>query len=71
VARETSGAGRITDYTYDAGALADFGPGVTVKFTTYTDSGHLIAQERASGCARREGLDPVAHRVLTSVHFDP
>jgi hypothetical protein len=33
----------VTGTGFTAGALADFGPGVTVKFTTYTDPGHLIA----------------------------
>ena len=33
----------VTGTGFTPGALADFGPGVTVKFTTYTDAGHLIA----------------------------
>jgi hypothetical protein len=33
----------VTGTGFTAGALADFGPGVTVKFTTFTDAGHLIA----------------------------
>jgi hypothetical protein len=33
----------VTGTGFTAGALADFGPGVTVKFTTYTDASHLIA----------------------------
>lgn len=33
----------ITGSGFTPGALADFGPGVTVKFTTYVDSAHLTA----------------------------
>jgi invasin-like protein/quinohemoprotein amine dehydrogenase alpha subunit-like protein/IPT/TIG domain-containing protein len=33
----------VTGTGFTAGALADFGPGLTVKFTTYTDASHLIA----------------------------
>ena len=33
----------LTGTGFTAGALADLGPGVTVKFTTYTDAGHLTA----------------------------
>jgi hypothetical protein len=34
----------VTGTGFTVGALPDFGPGVTVKSTTYTDASHLIAQ---------------------------
>jgi hypothetical protein len=41
----------LTGTGFTAGALSDFGPGVTVKFTTVVDAAHLVAHIAVAGDA--------------------